>query len=259
MNQKVIYRPSGKAAEYAPLAVNLYTGCRHACEYCYVPRVLHVQPGKFHTQIEPRRNILVNLLADAEKLYGDRREILLCFTSDPYQGPLTYETTSSALKILGAHELKATVLTKGGCEAVRDFDILQEFNFSFGSTMVFWKDSDRVEWEPLAATVGDRMNAIRIAKLQYGLRTWVSLEPVIDPAQALMLIESLHSVVDHWKIGKINYHPEIEKAVNWTEFYHIVTKLLDSHQADYYIKHSLQRYADPRNNSDDLQKMKEKP
>jgi hypothetical protein len=35
----VIYAPKGQAAEYAPLAANLYRGCGHACAYCYVPLV----------------------------------------------------------------------------------------------------------------------------------------------------------------------------------------------------------------------------
>ncbi len=246
MALKVIYEPRGKAGEYAQLAVNLFTGCRHACEYCFAPLVLHKKAGEFHTKIEPRRNILKNLMLDAEELAGDPREILLCFTCDPYQGPVTCDTTRRALKILGTHNLKATVLTKGGSEAIRDFDIMQEFNFSFGTSLTFWKDVDRMEFEPLAATVGDRMEAIRIAKEKYGLKTWVSLEPVIDPAQALLVIKSLHSVVDHWKVGKINYNPDLENKVNWFEFYHNVTRLLDHYQADYYIKQSLKMYADDR-------------
>ncbi|MEZ4551950.1 MAG: hypothetical protein R2874_16190 [Desulfobacterales bacterium] len=35
-----------------------------------------------------------------------------------------------------------------------------------------------------------------------GHPTWVSIEPVIDPDQAIKLVEMLHPVVDHWKVGK---------------------------------------------------------
>jgi len=37
-----------------------------------------------------------------------------------------------------------------------------------------------------------------------GIKTWVSLEPVIDPEQAIELIRLLHPYVGHWKAGKIN-------------------------------------------------------
>jgi len=51
-----------------------------------------------------------------------------------------------------------------------------------------------------------------------GIRTWVSIEPVIDPDQALALIEERHPLVDHWKIGKINYDKEIENKIDWYKF-----------------------------------------
>ena len=36
---KVIYEPKGRAKEYAELAVNLYNGCSHGCEYCYARKI----------------------------------------------------------------------------------------------------------------------------------------------------------------------------------------------------------------------------
>jgi DNA repair photolyase len=40
-----------------------------------------------------------------------------------------------------------------------------------------------------------RIAAIKAAH-EMGIRTWVSLEPVIDPDQALELIEQIHPFVD---------------------------------------------------------------
>ena len=92
--------------------------------------------------------------------------------------------------------------------------------------------------EPGAATIEDRVTAIDDAHSR-GIKTWVSLEPVIDPGQALQLIRQLHPIVDHWKIGKINYNKEIENKVDWLEFRSKVLNLLHSLGADYYIKNSL--------------------
>ena len=69
-----------------------------------------------------------------------------------------------------------------------------------------------------------------------GIKTWVSLEPVIDPDQALELIEQIHPFVDHWKVGKLNYR---NLEVDWLKFREDVTKQLDSVGANYYLKKSL--------------------
>jgi len=72
-----------------------------------------------------------------------------------------------------------------------------------------------------------------------GIPTWISIEPVIIPDQALQLIRDLHPIVDHWKIGKINYNKEIENSINWITFREKIKALLESIGADYYLKKSL--------------------
>jgi hypothetical protein len=59
---------------------------------------------------------------------------------------------------------------------------------------------------------------------------------VIYPEQALQIIKELHPIVNHWKVGKINYH---KSDVDWIEFREQVTDLLESVDADFYIKKSL--------------------
>jgi len=59
---------------------------------------------------------------------------------------------------------------------------------------------------------------------------------VIKPEQALELIRELHPIVDHWKVGKLNYKT---LPVDWIAFREEVKALLDSLGADYYLKRSL--------------------
>ncbi len=80
----VIYEPRGKAREYSDLAVNLFTGCSHACRYCYCPAILRKTVDACAFDPQPRKGILRDLQRDAKKLRGDPREILLSFISDPY-------------------------------------------------------------------------------------------------------------------------------------------------------------------------------
>ena len=96
------------------------------------------------------------------------------------------------------------------------------------------KDADH--WEPKAASVEDRIRAIQEAHNR-GIKTWVSMEPVIDPGQALQIICDLHPIVGHWKVGKINYHKT--NLIDWITFREEVQELLDCLGADYYLKKSL--------------------
>ena len=238
----VIYLTRGKAKEFAPLAVSLYTGCAHACLYCYVPSALRRSKEQFHTDIRPRDNILQRLEKDAKTLEGDDREILISFTHDPYQ-PIEDEKkiTRQAIEILIAHSLRFTILTKGGMRAVRDFDLLENYSkCSFGTTLVFINQKLADEWEPNAASTLDRFKAIQEAD-ERNIRIWISLEPVIDPDQAFQLIAFLHRYADHWKIGKLNYFPEIEKKVDWVEFRRKVVELMEAIGASYYLKESLRK------------------
>ncbi len=129
-----------------------------------------------------------------------------------------------------------TILTKGGTRATRDFDLLEGYDKArFGTTLVFWNQHDANDWEPNAPTIDNRVEAIEEAYSR-GIPTWISLEPVVDPDQALEVILGLHPIVGHWKVGKLNYK---NLDVNWVEFREEVRSLLDSLGADYYLKNSL--------------------
>ena len=146
--------------------------------------------------------------------------------------------TREAITVLNENNLPYTVLTKGGTRATRDFDLLKAGRGRFGTTLIFLDQNHVDYWEPFAASVKDRIEAIRQAH-EMGIPTWVSCEPVIDPEQALMVIKELHPIVDHWKIGKINHYPEIEKKHDWLKFREAARELLNDLGADYYLKDSL--------------------
>ena len=233
MTQSVIYEPKGRALEYSPLAVNLYTGCLYACKYCYAPGVCRKQRSMFHSQAEPRKYILERLEDDCKKMTGDPRDILLCFTSDPYQ-PIA-DVTREALLILEKYEMRVNILTKGGMRASRDFDILARNGWKFGTTLVFLGDIIKDCWEPGSPTIHNRLGALHQAWAK-GIYTWVSIEPVIKPEQALMVILEVRDIVDHFKIGKINYH-KLDYAIDWRRFRREAEVLLEG--KDYYLKKDL--------------------
>jgi DNA repair photolyase len=235
---QVIYKPKGRAAEYAKWAVNLYRGCTHGCTYCYAPQVLHMERGDFNAQCVERPGILDKLRHDAKVIAeqgGLNDPVLFCFTSDAYQ-PGAY-ATRAALSIMREFNIPFMVLTKGYM-AWRDFDLYGKDDL-FGVTLTVGHP-DSAKWEPNAATPSERMKNLYDAHNR-GIRTWVSLEPVIDPAQTLLLIDLTHEYVDHYAVGKLNYHP-LAKTIDWAKFLKDVLEKLRTYGNSYYIKESLREY-----------------
>lgn len=225
---KPIYKPKGRAKEYGDYAINIYTGCPHRCYYCFAPNVLRRDREEFHSHVEPRKDIVeaVKRQLEAEQITG--KLIHLCFTCDPY--PMGYDTTPTreiikAIKDSGNH---VQILTKGGREAERDFDLLDEFDW-FGIT--FTGDCDK---EPNAASGAERTETL-IKAWEKGIQTWVSCEPVLVPGLIYSLITH-GDFVDRFKIGKLNYHPS---NINWGEFGRECERLCKEYGRDYYIKNDL--------------------
>ena len=236
-----IYEPKGRAKEYAELACNLYRGCSHGCAYCYAPACLRMDREKFHTEVAPRAGILKALEHDAKKLSGTDKRVLLSFTSDPYQ-PLekTEFITRAALQILQRYQVPASVLTKNGGLARRDFDLMQRGGIQFGSTIIFHDDGYRQGWEPGASFTSERMDAVREAHAM-GIYTWISVEPVIDVDEALAVMTTMLPYVDFWKVGKLNYNIERERQIDWQDFLERVEVVLKGKQ--YLIKQDLLEWA----------------
>ncbi len=144
---EIIYETRGKAREYAPLGVELYTGCSYGCRYCFVPKTLKISAKEFHTNNRPVKDALSKLKRDAELLKAkqDNRKILLCFHSDPYQRFYRDDQniTGRAIEILIENDLKFTILTKGGLLGTDDFDLLRGYEkVSFGTTLIFTNQED---------------------------------------------------------------------------------------------------------------------
>lgn len=237
----MIYAPKGKAGEYADLACNLYNGCEHGCVYCYASLVLHVHRDEYHMKANPRPFILNKINKEAPKHKG--KEVFLCFTCDPY-GPSDTSTTREAIKILHSHGVGVNILTKGGEVATRDFDLLS-INprlSRIGATLTFDNAEDSLKWEPKAALPDRRCSMLAQAKAQ-GIRTWVSLEPVIYPKQTLSLIKSTHTYVDFYKVGRWNYDKRAND-IDWADFLRRVTALFEKHGSSFYIKKDLAVFSD---------------
>jgi len=242
---RVIYKPKGRALEYSPLACNLYMGCTHGCTYCYAPGCVRKSSEAWHRNVAERQNVVESFEADAKWLSenmpdDESRRVLFCFLSDPYQ-PIEsrLHLTRKCLIIAKKYGIKVDILTKGSYARVsKDFQLMKDSGVHLGITMAFVSDEKRKFWEPRASTVADRLRILKEAH-ELGIYTWVSMEPVIEPDEALAVVDAAHEYVRFWKVGKLNHNKEIENKVDWARFLDDVTVKLQKYKAKYYIKNDL--------------------
>ena len=229
---KAIYEPTGKAREFGDLACNLYRGCSNGCKYCYAPGILRIDREEFSKPVF-RKGVLDQLEKDSKKIAGSRIPIFLCFTCDPY--PENNLPTRDAINILLHNGCAINILTKSGTRSCRDFDRLSiDPGNWFGTTFTYWDKRKSKENEPGAALPQDRLDAIKEAK-RYGIKTWVSLEPIVSAEEAFDCLYESYDHVDLFKIGKMNHRNGIsEKELR--EFLSEATKVLIAQKKDYYIK-----------------------
>jgi DNA repair photolyase len=243
---RIIYEPRGRALEYAPLAVSLYRGCSHGCRYCFVPASLRITPEEFAADPRPRTDIIDRLTLDLHTLHvaGDSREVLLSFTTDPYQ-PIDRDLklTREAINLFIKWTVPFTILTKAGLKSLRDLDLMAAHPdlCRYGTTLTLWDHEMEHYWEPHAACGLERLEALQQFHAA-GIRTWVSFEPVIDPEQTLELIRYCRDagICDEYRIGKLN-HSITPTRIGHADFLFQVREELKGRQ--YIIKKDLLRAA----------------
>ncbi len=269
---QTIYVPKGKANEYCKLALNLFGSCPHGCLYCYA-RPMAARFGRpWNGAVEPRAGLLDALKAQLEKGHVSHKEptkgnlkdfspleriplkgalIHLCFTVDAY--PLGFDTsiTREAIKLIKDAGSHVQILTKGGLQAERDFDLLDE-NDWFGVTYAGYfgglKDVSAmykpIPCEPNAANANERLASLKEAHRR-GIKTWVSCEPVLCPDDIYALIQA--NYIDTFKIGKLNYAQPAKYGfpnIDWGAFGRECERLCIEHGRGYYIKEDLRAAMD---------------
>lgn len=220
----LIYEPRGRALEYAPLACNLAVGCVHGCRYCYGPRAFRVAPTDWTVPL-PKADLIGRFERSARKFAGDPREILFSFATDPLGTLEQAEDLRAILPVAEAHRLRLTLLTKNPEGAEEFLPAFARNDWSLGTTVCFLSESFREEWEPGAPSVASRLAWMDRARA-LGVRTWASVEPVLDAAEGLRAIEALRDRVDLLKVGKWN-HDRRAAAISWPEFLAAAARLLE--------------------------------
>jgi len=242
-----IYTPKGAALEYAPLALNLWRGCLHGCLYCFCPAILRMTREEFHAKVTLRQGVLEQLTKDCAKLSAEYvviPRVHLSFSSDPWPAHVSggdSEATRLSLIRLGNFGIPVSTLTKAGARAARDLDILATMDAEVGVSLVWHNDAKRAVYEPGAAPIEERIEYLAEAKRR-GIKTWASVEPVIEPLEALQVLDDLLPHADVIKVGKLNHSPDAHK-IDWRTFAVEVKRRLEAAGKPFMLKKGLAEWA----------------
>lgn len=240
----MIYTPRGKAREYAPYALNLFDGCPHRCKYCYVPAVLRKDADTFATATYRATTTVEKIEKSASAMFGSESPVLLSFTSDPYPAFDVDALTRKAISILFKYRIPVIVLSKGGDLIRRDFDLFSEHLelIKVGATMTGTTPSFVAYHEEGAASFQERA-AVLCDAHKLGIKTWISVEPVIDPAESLSAIKETLPFVDEYRIGKLSPNNDEYRAcansTDWDGFLDDALGILRAHGKSVYVKREL--------------------
>lgn len=244
---KAIYKPAGKAAEYAEWACNFYVGCSNGCEYCYLRkgRGAKVLGGDrptlkkcFRDEAHALETFEKELKANLSEL--QKSGLFFSFTTDPmlypmrinkndgfYYTPNVSRMTGEATQIAVNNNVPVKILTKCADFAISSPMTWPHFYSSrkwlnlvaFGFTLTGHDDL-----EPGASTNAERIEAMKRLH-EAGFKTFASIEPIIDYESSLRMLWSIRNICDLAKIGLeggrkhslIDLRTFIGKAIFWAD------------------------------------------
>ncbi|MHB8994560.1 MAG: radical SAM family protein [Armatimonadota bacterium] len=213
---------------------SLRSNCSHGCTYCDCPSLIGITPQQYYTPGPACPGALDELLKDAIEADGSpmwaNARAFFSMIADPYcPEEAADQTTRKALQIMLDHHVPVTILSKGGTRAMRDLDLFLAGDTWFGQSLVWLDDAKRALWEPNAAPVADRLEALRQAKAA-GLYTWMSIAPALEPEEALAVLDLAFEIVDEiWVEGLRSLElPEITGAISWQDFSKVATDRLET-------------------------------
>lgn len=214
-NGKAIYNPSGKAGEYSYWACNFYVGCSNGCTYCYLKTgvLAHAMSGDkptlkkcFKDEEHALQIFEKELIQNKEEL--QKHGLFFTFTSDPLLKE-TIKLTFTAVQKCVFYDIPVKILTKVADFGEWWFSQLTSENsikeqllhlaytksVAFGFTL-----TGHDELELGASTNAERVKSMKILH-ESGYKTFASLEPIINFADTLEMIEKTQGICDLYKIG----------------------------------------------------------
>ena len=179
--------------------VNVATGCRHGCKFCYVPSTPNIRTRpdmlKEHADVDDGQQEWGDyaLYRDGlgEKLNDHLQRkrtwkstprgqgiVGVSFSTDCYMDGRAGKITRNVVDALTTHEKYTRVLTRNPILALQDIDVFQNAGeyVTIGSSIPCMNADEVMAIEPSAPAPEHRLNGLQEFN-DYGVQTFVSLSP----------------------------------------------------------------------------------
>jgi DNA repair photolyase len=229
------------ASKVFPYVVNPYTGCQHACTYCYarfMKRFTH-HPEPWGEFVDVKVNAPDLLRKQLSRKTPER--VWVSGVCDPYQPvEARYQLTRQCLEILAVQGWPVTVQTRSPL-VLRDLDVLKQGrDFEVGLSVTTADDGIRKLFEPRAPIISGRIRALGELH-QAGLRTYAMIAPMLPGAADLG--ELLAGKVDYVILDRMNYNHSV-----WVyRKFHLMDKMSDDFfdQTKHVLQATFSKYGIP--------------
>ena len=234
--------------EYGDYTMNHVQGCAHGCLYpcyAYLMKKRFGQIKTYEDWIHPFivSNTLELLDKELPRLKNKIKSVHLCFSTDPFMHEYDEiaQMSLASIEKINKFGIPCTVLTKGVLPKSLADNKYRSDN-EYGITLVSLSEEYRIQYEPFAAPIADRLASLKILH-DSGAKTWVSIEPYPTPniiTQSLLDILNAVKFVDKIIFGRTNYCKLVTAYNGHNDFYNqsaqSVMDFCERHQIHCHIK-----------------------
>lgn len=270
---KAILSKSGLNSKHlCDYVVNVATGCRHGCKFCYVPSTpnIRTRPEMLEEEVgvddgqQEWGNYVLYRDGLGERLddHLDRKRtwnhtekgcgiVGISFSTDCYMDGRAGRITRNVVKALTDHEKYARVLTRNPILALQDSDVFKEAGeyVTIGSSIPCMKTEQVRAIEPRAPSPEHRLRGLKEFN-EIGVQTYVSMSPTYPTQtkndirnQLERISECEPGVVFHEPINPrgANFEMTVQAAKNAGEET-LARELNDLKDRDYWVNYAISHF-----------------
>lgn len=270
---KAILSESGLNSKHlCDYVVNVATGCRHGCKFCYVPATPNIRTrpdmlkeeadvddpqGEWGNYVLYRDGLGERLDGKLERKRKWKETVKGCgivgisFSTDCYMDGRAGEITKNVVAALAKHEQYARVLTRNPILALQDLEVFQAAGeyATIGSSIPSLNTEEVRAIEPKAPGPDHRLRGLKEFN-EYGVQTYVSMSPTYptqDKEDLRELMERIAecdpAVVFHEPINPrgANFEMTVQAARDAGQET-LARELNDLRDRDYWVKYATSHF-----------------